>query len=137
MLNPEINRGELSPQAQTALEQGVFNEAMASAADHGSWGEPRVHSVRRMPAPASRRGGRSFNEPSDSELDENWNPAYVPLSPEEIEANRRGAVLVRRALAEKKFLREVDAARESGIPLMALQRARQERAARASQDKYL
>lgn len=45
-----------------------------------------------------RRGGRSCNEGSDSELDPNWNVPIRPLTPEQQAINRRGIALTRVAL---------------------------------------
>lgn len=50
----------------------------------------------------SRRGGRSYPVPSDSDLDPNWNVRIKPLSPEQQEINRRGAARAREELAEAR-----------------------------------
>ena len=47
----------------------------------------------------SRRGGRAYNEGSDSEHDPFWNVPVEPVSPEQAEINRRGIQMVRDELA--------------------------------------
>ena len=64
-----------------------------------------VDAFRSQPATkrVSRRGGRSFPEASDSELDPHWQQGSEKrISDEQREINKRGAAAVRLALAEAR-----------------------------------
>lgn len=50
----------------------------------------------------SRRGGRAYNEGSDSELDPFWNVPVEPLSDEQRAINAQGIQAVRDALAKAR-----------------------------------
>lgn len=130
---------ELSPQLETAVDQGIYDYATATMIASGarpttsvSTGIPRQRSLKT--GHVSHRGGRSYPEARDSELDENWNVTFQPLSDEQKKINERGVALARRALAVHKFDEEVRTARALGIPVMALQRARADKAARERSD---
>lgn len=78
MPSTELNSEERRIQVQ--LEQGSINEFMAEAARTGSWPEPPKPS---KPHHYSHRGGRSYPEASDSDLDPNWNVEPAQISSEE------------------------------------------------------
>lgn len=94
---------EYSPQINTLLETGqiTYDDAERRSgrtpARAGAVGGKVIESAQQTPNKTprrySRRGGRSFPEPSDSELDPHWNTGYTPLSDEQVEINRKGLAL--------------------------------------------
>lgn len=95
---------EYSPRIETLLETGQVTyddaERMSGRVPDGArvMGGKAVEAVQepKKKAPRySRRGGRSFPEPSDSELDPHWNTGYTPLSDTQAEVNRKGIDLMR------------------------------------------
>lgn len=135
MINPEAGDNETSADIRTALEQGLINNYMARAAEAGAWPTDPVtaSSESRSPIQKPRKPrptGRGYNEGSDSELDPDWQVDKERPSAEQAATNHRGANLGRRAIAANQYDIDVREAHERGIPLMAWQRARQERAER-------
>lgn len=80
---------------------------------------------------ASRRGGRSYPEPSDSALDPYWNRQFEPLSDGELaaqrETNRQGRRLADQVLSGAEAERTRRDAERWGVPFEALLRARNAR----------
>lgn len=66
------------------------------------------HVVNRRKPRFSRRGGRAYNEGSDSEHDPFWNIPIGWVSPEQAEINRRGIQAVRDELARIREERETE-----------------------------
>lgn len=73
-----------NPRVATLVETGQITTASALAAEEstGTTELPRERPTARKHV--NRRGGRSYPEPSDSELDPVWNAPGPELSPEEI-----------------------------------------------------
>jgi len=119
------------PRVETLVDQGIINAHMAHAAVQGSWPgnspTPIAHARAATPMRhASHRGGRSYPEPSDSELDPNFHTQHLPgLTPEQQETNARGAAVAHQIADLLVFKRD---AIESGSSYAAARlRARQER----------
>ena len=125
---------ELSPQQEKSIEDAVDKRGFSYDDARRAEGleQPRDELQRvntaaprgraSRPAYGRHRGGRSFNEPSDSELDPYWSAEPALLSPEQMEVNRRGIALARQALAETQ--QEKD---ESDPMAAAKKRAREEK----------
>lgn len=91
-----------------------------------STGAAAVRSSVRRPRP-SRRGGRAFPEPSDSELDTYWqmHPDETPRTPEEVAETRANISMLRDQLLQQK-LRAAGSDSERNR-ILAIERARRER----------
>lgn len=89
---------------------------------------PKVSLPNQPYAHHSRRGGRSYSERSDSELDLNWKVTEpLSLSPEQLKRNQTGAVLARRKVAEAHFDATLEKSGRDAKQQAALLRAEQER----------
>ena len=98
---------EYSPRINTLLETGQISYDDAERIsgrnpDTRSVGVAAIKSVqqpgaKKAPRRYSRRGGRSFPEPSDSDLDPYWNTGTGKIDDAQIETNRKGIELVRAA----------------------------------------
>jgi hypothetical protein len=91
---------EYSPRIETLLETGqvTYDDAERMSGNRARAVGGRVIDVvqpRKRRPRYSRRGGRSFPEPSDSELDPHWNSGYVPLDDEQAKINREGLALTK------------------------------------------
>lgn len=128
---------DISPEERrwnNLVEQGIFSPGWADLAIYGHRNNAQEsqnsNPVSRPTRHTSRRGGRSFTEPSDSDLDPAWNPPYIePTNTESVVADSE-----RRALAAKfaEISMRADQRKADGDVRMELvfARARAERRAR-------
>jgi hypothetical protein len=78
-----------NPRIVTLVETGQLTTGTALAREQatGTTELPKIRAPKRKPV--NRRGGRSYPEPSDSELDPNWNaPADTTRTPEQAATDR-------------------------------------------------
>ena len=149
----EASLSQSDPSSPGEFDEGRFNRLQDTAGfspneahvavtgiDAARRTTPRIPRQRRpeseYPHP-SRRGGRSFPEGTENELDPHFNPPSVRRTDEELaeqmRINERGRRLTDDVLAPFESARDEADAEERGIPLAALRRARRLRARRRSQ----
>jgi hypothetical protein len=105
------------PRIKTMIETGQLTVAGALAREEatGTSEPPRVKPPKRKPV--NRRGGRSYNEGSDSEHDPNWTEPAPELPAEEAERGHKAARALTEVQRHDKALREFVANKEElGIP---------------------
>lgn len=121
------------------VDQGIFSPERADLAVYGyrNTAQESQNSdlISKPTRHTSRRGGRSFAEPSDSDLDPAWNPPYVKPDEPEVESigtssispGRRALAAMRAALEMRRTQKIADGEIVRGL---AIARAHAERRAK-------
>lgn len=94
------------PRIATLIETGQLTTGGALAQEQARGTQEPPVSQKATRNRVNRRGGRAYPEPSDSELDPNWN-ASVPPTTEDAARNAKNVAEIKRSRAAEAYQREL------------------------------